>query len=80
MTIDTLVTAYINSTHGWAVSEQFEATFSGGESFEEQNHNALRFIHQCVKDIVDSGLFANEVIDELDDYSIELSKYLKEAK
>jgi hypothetical protein len=77
ITTRTIVSAFINSKHGWAVSEQFEATFDG-EDFEEQNTNALTYIKQAVKDILNSGILDIDANDELEDYFSELKGYLEE--
>jgi len=71
-----LVKAFINSHHGWAVADQFEATFDG-EEFEKQNFNALTYIEQAVRDIFNSGILNVEANDELEDYLAELRNYLK---
>jgi hypothetical protein len=71
-----LVKAFINSHHGWAVADQFEATFDG-EEFEKQNFNALTYIEQAVSDIFNSGILNVEANDELEDYLVELHNYLK---
>jgi hypothetical protein len=71
-----LVKAFINSHHGWAVADQFEATFDG-EEFEKQNFNALTYIEQAVRDIFNSGILNVEANDELEDYLVELHNYLK---
>jgi hypothetical protein len=71
-----LVKAFINSHHGWAVADQFEATFDG-EEFEKQNFNALTYIEQAVRDIFNSGILNVEANDELEDYLVELRNYLK---
>ncbi len=71
-----LVKAFINSHHGWAVADQFEATFYR-EEFEKQNFNALTYIEQAVRDIFNSGILNVEANDELEDYLVELYNYLK---
>ena len=77
ITTQTIVSAFINSKHGWSVAEQFEATFDG-EDFEEQNINALTYIKQAVKDILNSGILDIDANDELEDYLSELRNYLEE--
>jgi len=76
ITTQTIVSAFINAKHGWAVAEQFEATFDG-EEFEEQNINALAYIEQAVRDIFNSSILNTEANDELEDYLVELHNYLK---
>lgn len=78
-TVDFLVEAFIKARHGWAVSEQFLSTFNG-ESFEEQNINALTYIEESVSSVIKSNLLNEEANDELEDYLVELREYLKEAK
>lgn len=80
MTLDQILKSIINSEHGWAVAEQFEATFNG-ESFEEQNINALQYIKNCLKyDVMKSGVFNDEAMDEINEYYDKLVEYLEEAK
>ena len=79
ITTQSIVSAFINSKHGWAVAEQFEATFDG-ESFEEQNMNALTYIEQTVRDVFNSDVLNEEANDELEDYLTQLREYLEEAK
>ena len=76
-TVD-LVKAVVNSEHGWAVAEQFEDTFNG-ESFEEQNHNALRFIKGVVEDILYSKILSEDAHDELHVYKENLDDYMVRA-
>ena len=76
ISVGSLVKAYIDSKHGWAVGDQFEDTFSNGESFENQNHNALRYIRSAVKDVIDVEILNDEAQDELRDYIDRLETYL----
>ena len=77
ITTSQLVKAFINSLHGWAVANQFEATFDG-EEFEKQNTNALTYIEQAVRDVFNSNILNIEANDELEDYLVELKNYLQE--
>ena len=63
----TFVKAVIKSQHGWAVADQFEATYNDPtpDVFAEQNENALDYVKQTVEEILDSGLFVEEVEDGL---------------
>ena len=70
-----LVRAIIYSHHGWAVADQFEDTF-GGESFEEQNDNALRYIRETVEQLLRSELLSETAHDELQSYRDDLEDYL----
>ncbi len=79
MTLDLVIKAIINSEHGWAVADQFEATFNG-ESFEEQNGNALRYIHDTLRRIINSDVFNDESLDALDSYYGDLKEYMGVAK
>lgn len=76
VTTTELVKAFINSHHGWAVADQFQNTFEDGDSFEDQNMNALNYIYRAVKDLINSGLLSEETVMELDSYENELSMYL----
>ena len=76
MTILEIATAIVKAEHGWAVAEQFEATFEG-EPFEEQNVNALIWIERIISELFDSKALSVEASDELEDYLIGLKSYLK---
>ena len=76
MELVNLVSAVVNAQHGWAVRDQFEDTFQGGQSFEDQNSNALLYIRGTVRDILDSGLLSEDAFDELQSYVDDLSDYL----
>ena len=76
-TVD-LVKAIINSKHGWAVADQFEATFND-EAFEEQNYNALEYIRESVESILRSNLLSDDAQDELQTYRDDLEDYMVEA-
>lgn len=78
-TVD-LVAAYINKTHGWAVADQFSDTYEGGQSFEEQNMNALNYIAKSVRDILNSDLLGEYAENDLNDYYETLQNYLFKAK
>jgi hypothetical protein len=74
-----LVKGLINSHHGWAVADQFEDTYNG-ESFEEQNHNALQYIHQILQELVeDSDVLSDSAVDDLQSYLDELGIYLAKS-
>jgi uncharacterized lipoprotein YajG len=74
ITTQDLVSAYIESKHGTAVSEQFNDTFNDSGEFEKQNSNALKLIQSEVNDIVKSEVF-DDVFD-LEYYSESLNEYL----
>jgi hypothetical protein len=76
-TVD-LVKAVINLHHGWAVADQFEATFEG-QSFEEQNINALRYIRGVVEDILHSKILSEDAHDEVHVYGENLGDYLAQV-
>lgn len=76
MELVNLVSAVVNAQHGWAVRDQFEDTFQGGQSFEDQNSNALLYIRGTLRDILDSGLLSEDAFDELQSYVDDLSDYL----
>jgi hypothetical protein len=76
ITTQTIVSAFINSKHGWAVAEQFEATFDGGEPFEKQNYNALLYIRDAARDVVKSNVLSNESEAALEEYIDELEDYI----
>lgn len=71
-----LVTALINSKHGWAVAEQFQSTFQG-EDFVEQNWNALKYILGTVDELLKSELLNEFPQDELQDYRDALADHMQ---
>ena len=78
--LETIIKAIINGEHGWAVAEQFEATFNG-ETFEEQNINALGYIRDCLKyDVMRSGVFNDDAMRLIEVYYDELVEYLEKAE
>ena len=79
--LETIIKAIISGEHGWAVAEQFEVTFNGGEPFEEQNINALAYIRYCLKnDVIRSGVFNDEAMRLINEYYDELVEYLEGAE
>ena len=75
-----IITTIINGEHGWSVSDQFERSFDG-EAFEEQNMNALGYIKNCLRyDVIKSGVFNDEAMDEINEYYDKLVKYLEGAE
>lgn len=76
-TVDFLVEGYIQKKHGWAVAEQFLDTYNG-ESFEEQNYNALTYIRESVRDVLSSDLLSETAHDLLQTYCDNLEQYMAE--
>lgn len=74
--LSTIVTAFINSTYGWAVADQFKKTFDQEESFEDQNGNALKYIRTSVWDLLQSSYLSEAAHDELEEYLEGLDNYL----
>ena len=70
-----LVKAVVAAEHGWAVADQFEASFNG-ESFEKQNYNALRYISGVVRSLLSSNLLEEEAHDTLQTYLDDLEDYM----
>jgi hypothetical protein len=79
MTLTEILTQMINSEYGWSVAGQFEDTFNGSESFEDQNENALKYINSMLKDILDDddSAFSNSAKQEIIVYQRELQEYLE---
>ena len=74
--LDQIIKAIINSEHGWAVADQFEATFNG-EPFEEQNGNALRYIRNTIRyNILGNDAFSDDAMNELREYYEKLAEYM----
>ena len=71
-----IVKSIINSQHGWAVADQFEDTFEGEEPFEEQNGNALLYIRNSIRGLVESNTFSPQGQEELQEYLDDLEDYL----
>lgn len=79
MTLNKIIKAIINNEHGWAIADQFEDTFIGGEPFEQQNTNALRYIRNVIRyDILGNNVFSDEAMNELREYYDKLAEYLVE--
>lgn len=76
----TITKSFINSHHGWAVADQFESTFEQSESFERQNYNALLYIREAIRDLIDSNVLNDNACDELESYYDDLVNYLVEEK
>lgn len=70
-----VIKAVINTQHGWAVADQFEDTFTG-EAFEKQNYNALMYIRDTVRDILNSDVLSNDSYRALTEYYDELEDYI----
>jgi hypothetical protein len=87
MTLTEILKAVIKSDYGWSVAEQFEDTFNGSQSFEDQNENALKYINSMLKDILNNKLnkihygdliFSDSANQEIITYQRELQDYLKD--
>ena len=76
MELTNLISGYINSKHGWAVAEQFESTFCRFQDFEQQNRNALMFIHASINEVMNTSFFNDDTYDELQSYIDDLTDYL----
>jgi hypothetical protein len=70
----------INSRHGWSVAEQFEDTYSKGQSFDEQNDNALKYILDELQQISKSNVLNADAMADLEYYMENLKKYLRDIK
>ena len=77
MNTKSLVSSIIHAKQGWAVSEQFDDTFSGNESFEDQNRNALDLIEKICSDLLESQLLTEKPYYELHAYTFQLREHLK---
>jgi len=67
ITTKDVASAYINSKHGWAVAEQFEAIFEdlSQENVSKQNYNALNYIKDDLTVLIRSGVLAVGSKEEL---------------
>ena len=79
LTLTNLVSSYINSQHGWAVRDQFEATFEGAEDLGLQNLNALHYIKESVDELLNSRLLDEDEAFELVVYYERLAAYLADT-
>lgn len=71
MNLEQVVSAVINSEHGWAVAEQFESTWDdrSANNVSEQNSNAMDYIMDTVDDLINcSEIFDEEIVEELQQY------------
>ena len=76
MELQELIFTAISGYHGSAIAEQFNCTFDESEAFEDQNGNAIRYIHGFCTRLVDSCLLQDEYEDELRDYLGRIEEYL----
>jgi len=77
MNLEQVVSAVINSEHGWAVAEQFESTWDdrSADNVSEQNSNAMGYIMDTVNDLIKyNEAFNEDAIDELQQYVDEIKE------
>ncbi len=74
-TVDFIVEAFIAKRHGWSVAEQFLDTFNG-ETFEKQNYNALLYIRDTTRDVINSNILNDDSEAALQRYADELEDYI----
>jgi hypothetical protein len=79
ITTKDVASAYINSKHGWAVSEQFEDIYEdlSQVNLAKQNYNALKYIRQSLTDLANSGALSDRSREELVDVAEELTQYFQ---
>lgn len=68
ITLQELARDYINSQHGWAVSEQFNSIYEdcSEENLCEQNYNALKYIEEALTELVDeSDVLSDKAVEKL---------------
>jgi len=77
LTVKDIAQAFINSQHGWAVAEQFESIYDdlSEENLMKQNPNALRYIKDCLTELVRSKVFNEDSSDELVEIATELVQH-----
>ena len=77
MNLEQIVSAVINSEHGWAVAEQFESTWDdrSADNVSEQNSNAMDYIMDTINDLIKyNEAFNEDAIDELQQYVDEIKE------
>ena len=77
MNLEQVVSAVINSEHGWAVAEQFESTWDdrSADNVSEQNSNAMDYIMDTINDLIKyNEAFNEDAIDELQQYVDEIKE------
>lgn len=80
MTLQKLVSSLIYAEHGWAVRDQFEASYEDAETMEEQNSNALAYVSETISELLISDLLAHSYeVEELRQYHKRLEGYLSQA-
>lgn len=74
-----LVSAFIYAKEGWAVRDQFDATFSNtsDDAFDEQNPTALSIIEERCSKLLKSGLLCSESETDLEEYVYALRLHLE---
>lgn len=75
MTLQELTSAFISTRHGWAVAEQFNHSYETND-FKSQNPNALEYIKNCIKDLLESDLLAESETEDLVGYYQDLKQHI----
>lgn len=76
MTTIELVSGIICLKYGDKVSDQFIDVYENNEPLEEQNRNALRYILEVLKEVLEYELIVEDWI--IDDIVTELKEFLNE--
>lgn len=71
-----IISAFIESEHGSAVSQQFDDTFDGAEGFDEQYENALKYILKSCEKLIRADVL-KDGNNELSEYIENLADYLQ---
>jgi hypothetical protein len=74
-----IAVAFVNSRHGWAVSEQLESIYDdlSEENLVEQNHNALRYIRDSLTSLIESKALSEGSKEELTEVLLGLVQHLQ---
>jgi hypothetical protein len=77
MTVQTIVSALVNASYGWAVRDQFDTTYDGSQDLEDQNASALELVSATIKELMESELLAEGYeLDELKRYRDRIETHL----
>ena len=67
-TTDDLLHLIIRGNHGDAVTQQFDDTWNGSETVEDQNPTAMEYIKETMQDLLDGEFFSDSVNEDIKQY------------
>ena len=67
-TTDDLLHLIIRGNHGDAVTQQFDDTWNGSETVEDQNPTAMEYIKETMQDLIVGEFFSDSVNEDIHEY------------